>query len=171
MSNKGTLGVFKDEESLKAACREMKARHFKKYDALTPFPVHGLEDAMGLKRSPIPWVTFFAGFTGGSLGLLLQAWTSAVDWPLNVGGKPFLSWPAFIPVTFELTILFGGLATAGALFAFCGLPRLGAKVHHEDFTNDKFGVFVPASESGYNADDIAQVFRKVGAVDVKVVGD
>lgn len=168
---KGTLGIFKDEESLKAACRDMHARKLQKFDAFTPFPVHGLEHAMGLKRSVIPWVTFCAGLTGCLSGLALQAWTSAVHWPLNVGGKPFLSWPAFIPVTFELTVLFGGLSTAAALFYFCGLPRSSGPVFHTEFTNDTFGVFIPSDEKGYNADELANALKKAGATEVKVVGE
>ena len=167
---KGTLGIFKDENALKAACAEMQSRKFKRYDAYTPFPVHGLEDVMGIKRSMIPWVTFCAGLIGGLLGLALQCWTSAVDWPLNVGGKPFLSYPAFIPVVFELTILFGGLATAGALFAFCRLPNLSHKTLSASFTDDQFGLFIPADEAGYNAAELEGVLKKSGAIEVKAVG-
>ena len=100
---------------------------FKKYDAYTPYPVHGLDDAMGLKRSWIPYATFFAGITGAISAAALEIWTSAVDWPINIGGKPMVSFPAFIPIIFELTVLFGGLTTMGALFYACDLPNFKRK--------------------------------------------
>ncbi len=165
----GLLGLFEDADALKQACRELRERQFRRYDAFTPFPVHGIEEAMGIRRSWIPWVTFGAGLTGGSLGLLLQAWTSAVDWPLNVGGKPFLSWPAFIPVTFELTILFGGLATAGALFFACGLPALKSRVLDPSLTDQRFGVFIPADEKGFQEQELTQLFKQWGAKEVRMV--
>ena len=167
---KGLLATFSDEHQLIEACRLMRERQFTKFDALTPFPVHGIDEAMGIKRSKIPYVTFLAGLTGGTFGLWLQCWTSAVDWPLNVGGKPFLSFPAFIPVVFELTILLGGLSTAAALFYFAGLPKVGYFSPNPAFTDDKFGLFIPADEKGYNADELSGVLKKCGAEDVRVMG-
>src|SRR5689334_10808331 len=153
MSNprKGVMAVFQTEEELIAATKAVKEKkNFQKFDAFTPYPVHGLDAAMGIKRSFLPYVTFLAGLTGTMSALALQIWTSAVDWPLNIGGKPFISLPAFIPITFELTVLFGGLATVGALFYVCGLPDVGAKPLHPGITNDKFVLFVPSTEKNYN---------------------
>ncbi len=166
----GLLGIFKDESKLIEACREFKTRNIKKYDAFTPFPVHGLEDAMGIKRSAIPYVTFVAGVTGCTLGALLQWWTSASAWPLNVGGKPFASWPAFVPVCFELTILLGGLSTAAALFYFCGLPNSKNICLDASFTDDQFGLFVSSEESGFNATEMDALLKKYGAVEVRRMG-
>src|ERR1700742_4132558 len=100
----GVIAVFKDENDLISAARQAREKmRFTKYDAFTPYPVHGLDDAMGIKRSWLPWVTFFAGLTGALTALALDVWTSAVDWPVNIGGKPLVSLPAFIPIIFELT--------------------------------------------------------------------
>ena len=87
-----------------------------KFDAISPYAIHGMEEACGIKRSGIPYVTFVAGVTGLLSGLALTWYTSAYDWPINVGGKPAFSLPAFIPILFELTILFAALSSVAALF-------------------------------------------------------
>lgn len=169
-SSKGILGIFSDEHKLIEACREARSRNYTKYDAFSPFPIHGIDDAMGTKRSWIPYVTFVAGLTGCVLGGLLQYWTSAVDWPINVGGKPLFSGPAFVPVCFELTVLFGGLATAAALFFAVGIPNVKRTSLDPSFTDDKFGLFVPEEERGYSASEMEAWLRNAGAIEVRRVG-
>src|SRR5687767_984085 len=115
----GVAGIWLDDHELVKAAAKVRAGGFQKWDAITPFPVHGLETAMGLPRSFIPYITFGAGLLGCLAGLGLTFWTSAVDWPINVGGKPFFSGPAFIPITFELTILFAALFSVGSLIVVC----------------------------------------------------
>src|SRR5262249_10890635 len=143
---KGLFALFTDPEALKVAARAVRDQKVKRFDAFTPFPVHGIEEAMGLKRSFLPWVTFLAGLTGGTIGLPFEIWTSAYDWPLTVGGKPFVSLPAFIPICFECTVLFAGLATAGALFAACKLPAVDPPILDPALTNDKFGLFISSED-------------------------
>src|SRR4051812_33512415 len=96
----GVIGFFDSPKSLLEATRKVRDARYQHFDAYTPYPVHGLEAAAGLKRSPIPYVTLVAGGTGTICAFLLQYWTSAIDWPLVVGGKPFNSWPAFVPIMF-----------------------------------------------------------------------
>ena len=165
----GVVAIFKDPEQLKHACTQVRDKSFKKFDAYTPFPIHGIEPAMGLKRSFLPWVTFGAGLVGGTFGLWLQIWTSAVDWPLNVGGKPWNSLPAFIPVTFELTILFAGLATAGALFVACGLPKVDPPILDLGITTDKFALFISSDDPKYQESELKDLLSKAGAKEVRVV--
>lgn len=166
----GVMAVFKNEDDLINAARQTRDKYnFKHYDAFTPYAVHGLDDAMGIKRSWLPWVTFLAGLSGTVTALALEIWTSAVDWPLNIGGKPFISLPAFIPITFELTVLFGGLATVGALFYVCGLPNPNPKILHPRITNDRFVLFVPATESNFKEQEITQYFKGFKAEEVTVV--
>jgi hypothetical protein len=169
MKMNGVVAVYSDPELLKKAAAQIRDLKVVKFDTYTPFPVHGIEDAMGIKRSPLPWVTFGAGLTGCLAGLGLQIWVSAVDWPLNVGGKPFVSLPAFIPVTFELTILFAGLATAGALFYFCGLPKIGTPILDPNITNDKFALFVSSDDANYREAEFKELLKKSGAQDVRIV--
>lgn len=116
MKDKFLIACFDDEEKMTHAAKKLKDKNFKIVDFYTPFPVHGLDDLLDIKRSRLPYVTFIAAGIGLSLALLFQSWTSAVDWPINVGGKPMLSIPAFIPITFELMVLFGALSTVAAFF-------------------------------------------------------
>src|ERR1051326_3158185 len=112
-----TAAFFEREEDLVAGAAEARLTGFEVYDVYTPFPVHGIDRAVLLPPSRLTWIAFLAGALGLVFGLTLQVWTSAYDWPLNVGGKPFNSFPLFIPVTFELTVLFSGLIAIGVLFA------------------------------------------------------
>ncbi|MEW6055187.1 MAG: DUF3341 domain-containing protein [Bdellovibrionota bacterium] len=166
---KGVVGIFSEPESLKRAAAQIRDKQVKEFDAFTPFPVHGIEEAMGLKRSFLPWVTFISGLIGCAAGLGLQIWTSAVDWPLNVGGKPFVSLPAFIPITFECTVLFAGLATAGALIAVCKLPNMNPDILHPDLTNDKFALFVSAEDPSYRETEFSDLLKRAGAIDVRTL--
>jgi hypothetical protein len=154
-SYKGTIGVFKTEDDLLAAAKEARQKmNYTKFDAFTPYPVHGLDDAMGLKRSWLPYVTFVAGALGLASAAALEIWTSAFDWPINIGGKPFISFPAFVPIMFELTVLIGGLCTVGALFWVCGLPNKTHQFLHPRITNDRFILYIPTSEKNYNESEV-----------------
>src|SRR5258708_653404 len=97
---RGVAGIWMDEHKLVEAARKVKAAGFKQVEAISPFPLHGIDEALGIPFSFIPWVTFIFGLTGASFGLWLTWWTFSVDWPLNIGGKPFFSLPAYIPVIF-----------------------------------------------------------------------
>jgi hypothetical protein len=166
---KGVVGLFNDPEAVIEAARAAHRQGWRKFDVYTPFPVHGLAEAMEIPRSKIPWVTFVAGLTGATVGFLFQAWTSAIDWPINIGGKPMISWPAFIPVTFEMTILIGGLATAAALFVTCKLPKRHEKPMSLRITDDEFGLFVPATEAGFNKESVMKFLKEAKANDVREI--
>jgi hypothetical protein len=167
----GTVGIWLDDHVLLKAAAQVRDSGYKDFDAITPFPVHGLEDAMGIRRSMIPWVTFFAGLVGGSFGLWLEWYTSAYDLPLIIGGKPFFSLPAFIPITFELTILFAALASVGALFILCGLPKIDPPIIDRDLTSHKFALFISENDAKYNAAQIEQMFRAAGADEVRKIAE
>jgi hypothetical protein len=181
----GVIGYFETPSELLGAMKHVRDARYENFDAFTPYPIHGMDAAQGLRRSPIPYVTFIAGLTGGSLAFLFQYWTSAVDWPVIVGGKPFNSWPAFIPVTFELTVLFAGLATAGAMFIFNGLPNHRRKAFDPGLTRDKFAILIEAPLpvemtdpkevarasrfKKFEQGDASEFLRHLGAKDVKPV--
>jgi len=133
------IAVFADERDLIAATRAVRERGCEVVDVYTPYAVHGLDAAMGLRPSRLSWVCFLCGALGAGLALWFQFWTSAVDWPLNVGGKPFNSLPAFVPVIFEVCVLFAGLGVVAALFVRCRLwPGRRARVPDVRATNDRF---------------------------------
>jgi len=167
----GVVGIWLDDHALVEAATKVRDSGFKKFDAITPFPVHGLEEAIGIQRSMIPWVTFIAGVTGASCGLGLQFWTSAVDWAINVGGKPFFSGPAFMPVTFELTILFAALSSVAALIVLCGLPKIDPPIIDPDLTSHKFALFIPETDVGYDASRVEQMLKSLGAQEVRRIAE
>lgn len=160
------VGLFDDPHALLKVGRAARERGFKNLDAYMPYPVHGINEALGIKRSWVPWATLAAGIIGGSLGFFFQVWTMAVDWPLIVGGKPFISWPAFVPITFELTVLFAGVTTLLSLLAACGLPRRAPGILDPRLTDDRFALVVPATGTGAEEE---RFLKETGALDVKRV--
>ena len=163
----GMAAIFESEEAVLKAAKAVKDQGFTKFDAITPYPVHGMEEACGIKRSWIPYVTFVMAVVGCSSGWLLTWWTSAVNWQLNIGGKPFHSLPAFIPIMFELTILFAALSSVVALFYACGLPKINPPVIDPDLTCHKFAIFIPQNDTGYNEAKIETLFKGLGAATIK----
>lgn len=140
----GVVGFFEKPEALIEATKKARDANYQSFDAFTPYPIHGLEKAQGLKRSPLPFVTMGAGLTGFMSAVALQYGTSVISWPLNVGGKPLWSWPAFVPIFFELTVLFAGLATVGAMFIINGLPNIKKKAFDTSITRDRFALMIDA---------------------------
>ncbi len=132
------VAYFTREQDVLAATTAVRGAGLHVRDVYTPYAVHGLEAAMGLRRSRLSQVCFFAGLTGLTTMLLFAWWTSAVSWPLNVGGKPFASIPAFIPVTFEFTVLSAALVTVSALFAVAKLWPGRTADTLPGATNDRF---------------------------------
>ena len=156
-------GIWSDEGTFVKAVKELKSKGYKNFSAITPFPVHGLEEKMDIKRSWIPWVTFLFGLTGCSFGLWFTWFTSAVSWPLNIGGKPMWSLPAFIPVIFELTILFAALSTVGALLYACGLPRLLPPILDKGLSSNKFAIYFPLATKKKSIDELKTTLKLLGA--------
>jgi Protein of unknown function (DUF3341) len=169
--NAGIAGIFLDENTVVSAARKVRESGFKKFDAISPYPIHAMEEACGIKRSPIPYVTFAAGVIGLLAGLSLTYYTSVVDWAINVGGKPMFSLPAFIPIIFELTVLFAALSSVGAFFYLCGMPKGEVPTIDKDLTCHKFAIFIPESESGYNSERVEKMLTDLGAVEIKKMAD
>jgi hypothetical protein len=167
----GVVGFWSDDHELVEAAIKMRDAGYKHFDAITPFPVHGMEEAVGIKRSFIPYVTFVAGLIGGCLGMLLQYWIAAVSWPLNIGGKPYFSAPAFIPVTFELTILFAALSSVITMFAVNKLPQINPPIIDPDLTSHKFALWIPETEPGYSPEKVEAFLKQIGAEEVRRVAE
>jgi Protein of unknown function (DUF3341) len=130
----GLMAEFDSSSDLLDAARRAYEEGYRRMDAYSPFPVHGLAEAIGFKRTLVPLLVFLGGAVGGIGGYSLQYWISVIGYPLNVGGRPLHSWPAFIPVTFELTILVAALAAVLGMLALNGLPR----PHHPVFNVSAF---------------------------------
>jgi hypothetical protein len=132
----GLLAEFDTPTDLVNAAKAAYAVGYRKFDAYSPFPIEEASEAVGYHKSRVPLIVLLGGLLGGSSGFALQYWINCIDYPLNIGGKPWLSWPAFIVPTFELTILFAGLCGVFGMFALNGLPM----PHHPLFNVDRFGL-------------------------------
>ncbi len=169
------LAEFEREAALLEAARTLRGRRTgATLDLHSPYPLHGADEALGLRRSTVPLVVLAAGVTGAVSGYLLQWYTVAYDWPLNVGNRPPHSAPAFIPVTFELGVLFAALAIFfGLLFGYFRFPR----VHHPVFEVEAFrsatidGLWLSAEVDGAEAEAVATDLRGLGARQVSIVGE
>src|SRR3954463_12869012 len=118
----GLIAEFDSPTEIVLAARRAHAEGYRRMDAYSPFPVEGLAESIGFKRNRVAAVCLVGGLLGLATAYVLQYWINTMAYPLNIGGRPFHSWPAFIIVTFELTILFGGLAAALGMLAMNGLP-------------------------------------------------
>jgi hypothetical protein len=163
-------GHFTDELELLDAVKELKNKGIRIADVRTPFPVHGLDAALKFPRSHLPKVVFAAGLIGGALGLFFQIWVFTKAWPLNFGGKPYLSLPSFVPVTFELTVLFAAFAMG---FAFLIRSNLGPgkipDILDEEVTNDHFQIILSEKNNRLSESELAEELAATGALDVKQV--
>jgi hypothetical protein len=162
------IATFSDVDQLVRAVRAVRRANFRIYDVYSPYPIHEVAHAMRLRRSRLPWVTLLAGVGGLLSALLLQFYTAVWDWPLNVGGKPDNSTLAFIPITFELTVLAGGLATVGALLLRARLfPGRGERLVSEDVTNHKFALVLRKRDDLFDTQLAHAVLERSGAESIQ----
>ncbi|WP_372947590.1 DUF3341 domain-containing protein [Mariniphaga sp.] len=165
-------GHFTDELDLLEAVKELQSKGIQIADVRTPFPVHGLDAVLKFPRSHLPKVAFIAGVIGGSLGLLFQVWVFTKGWPLNFGGKPHLSLPSFVPVTFELTVLFAAFAMGIAFLLRSNLgPGKIPDILDEEVTNDHFQIILSAKNNNLAEVELAEALAATGALDVKQVNE
>ncbi len=167
-SRRYLVGVFEDENDILEATRAVRSKGLKIADVFTPYEVHGLAPAMGLKTSALPWVSFALGLTGAALKVWFEYWTSAYDWPINVGGKPWDSLPAFIPVTFEVMVLCAGVGTVIAfLFNRRLFPGRKAAIPFEGVTDDRFALVLEQTDTTFDAQKIQTLLEEYRAVHVE----
>ena len=132
----GLLAEFDSPTAIVTAARKARDAGYVKLDAYTPYPIHELDAALKLPRTILPWLVFGGGVTGLLAGLALEYWTSVVDYPLNIGGRPLASWTTFIVPSYELTILFASLTAAIGMALLSGLPQ----PYHPVFNVDRFSM-------------------------------
>lgn len=167
MSERQMLLTFDREETLVAAVRDLRQSGFAIADIHTPYAIHGLEQAAGFGPSRLGWVCAIGGFLAAGSMLLFQSWTSAVDWAINVGGKPFNSIPAFIPATFEVGVLAGGLGTVLAFLIRSRLyPGKEPELPDEGVTDDRFVVIVDENDASFDRAVLETVALRHAAVRV-----
>ena len=130
----GLMAEFERPEDLRRAVRTVREQGYRRSDAYTPLPIDGLAEEMGVHFSWLPLIVLVSGIIGGAGGFLMQYYASVISYPIDIGGRPLNSWPSFIPVTFELTILCAALSAVLGMFALSGLPR----PHHPIFNEPRF---------------------------------
>ncbi len=170
----GLAALFKDPNSIIAAAKKVSSEGFTKWDVNSPYPVHGMDKAMGMKPSRLGFVTLFFGLSGTTIALLFMWWTMSVDYPLVIGGKPFFALPSFIPVTFEVTVLLGTVFTIITMFAlFFGLPSNSHPVHDTNYMKkvsvDHFGIVIESSDPKFDEEKIKSLYSSLGAVLTEVI--
>jgi hypothetical protein len=167
----GLMAEFENPGQLLEAARVVRESGYKRWECYTPFPVHGLDRAMGLKDSKLPILVLGAGITGTTAAILMQWWMNAVDYPLVIAGKPLFSLPANIPVAFEVTVLFASISAFAGMFLFNNLP----KFFHPAFrsrrfrqvTTDKFFIIIEASDPRFDARGTEDLLRSLGSSHVE----
>jgi hypothetical protein len=163
----GLLAEFDDPDDLVHAARRAHEMGYRRMDAYSPFPVEGLSEAVGFQRNRLPLLVLICGIVGAAAGFSLQYFASAIDYPLNVGGRPFNSWPAFIPITFELTILIAAFGAVFGMLVLNGLPQ----PYHPVFnvprfalaSRDRFFLCIEATDPQFDRQETRSFLESLGA--------
>ncbi|OUU24538.1 MAG: hypothetical protein CBC13_03325 [Planctomycetia bacterium TMED53] len=167
------LAEFESADQLMEAAEKVRDEGFKRWDCHTPYPVHGLDGAMGIRPTILPWLVLGGGMTGFTGGLIMQGWMNGISYPFLISGKPFFSIPASIPVAFELTILLSAFGAFGGMLALNGLPRFFNPLFRSDrfrrATADRFFISIDARDRRFDAPANAQFLRGLGANAIEVI--
>ncbi len=165
----GTIGLYDDVDTLLRAAEQVRDAGCKKWDCHTPYPVHGLDRAMGLKESPIPYVTLTVGFIGLAVAIAMTGGLSVFQYPIRIGGKSLFSWQAFVPIYFELFVLFAVLATMASIIYFCRLGRWHSPLHDSDvmkeITCDRFAIVIEHEHQ--SAEEFRGILERTGCQDIR----
>lgn len=171
-STHGILGEFYEPDDALAAAAKVHAAGWTHFDFLTPFPIHGMEEAMGQKRSWIPWVTLALALGGILFAQGLQNYVMVWDWPMNYGGKPFASWPAFVPITFEVMVFWAALGSAFVAIVAGKkdtVPQPPPMLVKTGATVDRFVLWISATDPKWQADEAQRFVQSLGAGDVRII--
>lgn len=169
----GVLAEFTDPAALLAAAEKVRDAGYHCFDCHSSFPIHGMDEAMGLKRSPLGWIVGFMALVGGVLGLSLQTWVHSTAYPLVIAGKPFFSYQAYVPVTFGLAVLFGAVTAVVGMLVLNRLPHPWHPVffsdHFEKMTTDGFFLSIEQQDQQFDAVKTVAFLNKIGAQHVELL--
>ncbi len=161
------VGVYGDDESTLKAVKSIREAGLKIHEVFSPFPIHGIDDALGYKRSRLPKAAFMFGTLGFALALTMQFWMMGFDWPMIIGGKNFASLPPFVPVTFELTVLLSALGMVGTFMVASNLkPYKRPRIFDERITDNKHVIAIDLGENKLSKKEITDLVSKTGAEEV-----
>lgn len=168
MSRRVFMSVHECEEDILGAAHAVRREGLKIIDIYAPYAVHGLDRAAGFKPSRLPVICFVLGLLGAGFKVWFEYWTTAIDWPINIGGKPWNSWPAFVPVTFEVMVLFAGVGTVIALFIATRLwPGKRAAIPFPGVTDDKFAMLIEEEDAAFDPGRVRELCEHYHAVHVE----
>ena len=168
----GLIGQFKDSSQVYQAAEKLRDAGYKDFEVYSPFPIHGIDEAMGLKPSVLPWIVLFAGLTGFVVGVALSVWSSTYGYSMIISGKPdgFAGLAEFSPIIFELTILFSAFGAVLGMFVLNKLPRYYRPIFKHRFfkrvTDDGFFISVASSDENYLEEETRQFLQEIGGTDV-----
>lgn len=171
----GILAEYRNPKALIDAARIVNKSGYKKYDTYSPFPIHGMEKAMSLPKSKLGWIVIVCGLIGFFGAIALIYFTMVTDYPINISGKPFENFPAWVPVTFELTVLISAFGATFGMFALNGLPRLNNPLFNVDrfkkATDDGFFLCVEAKDDLFEQEKVKKLLDDAGAIHIEEVYD
>ena len=170
----GVTALFNDPNAIIAAARKVASSGFTKWDVNSPYPIHGIDKAMKMKPSKLGIVTLIFGLSGAALALILMWWTMSVDYPMIIGGKPYFSLPAFIPVTFEVTVIMATLSTVVAMFAFFfGLPKNSHALHDTDYmkkvSRDHYGIVIESIDPKFDEKATLDLLKSLKPLSTEII--
>ena len=171
----GIVAEYTSVDTLLDACRRVRDAGYEKTDAFTPFPVHGIDKALGIKPTVLPWIVLGAGLTGTVTALTMQIWMNAIDYPYIISGKPYISLPAFMPVAFELTVLFASFGAFFGMWALNGLPRFSNPIftdpRFDRVTDDRFFLYIDAKDERFDRGGVEKLLGDTSTDYVQSVVD
>lgn len=169
----GLCAEFENPARLIEAAEKVREAGYKKFETWSPFPIHGMDDAMGLSGSKVPWIVLCMGLTGLTIAVTLQWWTGAVDYPLVIGGKPLFAWEFGMPVMFELTVLLSAFGAVFGMFALNALPRpyhpLDRLPRFKRVTDDRFFLTIESKDPQFSVDRSRALLESLGGDHVTLV--
>ncbi|MCB1145795.1 MAG: DUF3341 domain-containing protein [Leptospiraceae bacterium] len=165
-SEKGWVATVRTPADLLAAAKKVREAGIQNWDCYSPCPIHGMDEAMGLHRSWIPFITLVFALLGATLGISYISYIDLIDWSIVYAGKPYFSWPAYIPILFELSVFFGGTATVAAVLILGKLGKISRKPINNRITSDGFAVWIGDSVSREKVQEIlGNLAEEVSAVE------
>ncbi len=169
----GVMAEFENPTDLVAAARKVYSLGYRRINGYSPYPIEELSEAIGFTHTSLPLIVFIGGVVGGLAGFFMQYWIEVIDYPLNVGGKPYNSWPAFIPITFEMTVLFAAFSAVLGMLVLNKLPQ----PYHPVFnvpnfamaTRDRFFLAIEANDAKFKHEEVVELLKSLNAIEVNDV--
>jgi len=171
----GVLAEFRNPKELVDVAKSVKGSGYADFDTYAPFPIHGMEKAMGVKKSPLGWIVLGGAITGMVGALALMIWVMGYEYPMNISGKPFINIPIYVPITFELTVLLAAFAATFGMIGLNKLPRYYNPLFNverfEKASDDGFFICIEATDDLFEEEKVTKLFQDNGATHIETVYD